>query len=271
MVISSKLVDINGLEFAVSEDTDTVDVGGFSDSIQAVGAETAKFSGGSTRQANGGLRIGMTQLKINTGAIALRTRSIVGAETTIGNPQNAIGAGFTDFLPSETFEVFLTVDFGIITTADISASWNTGFGSALRLHLETSTDGIIYTEAAQQIANASSSDTITAASVTYRFARLRSSDASGSPSPTIRIDEVFESNLTGTVTVKVRSSTTLDTANGTVIITDQVMNELSQLTFDTDLLLTGNPTGDFVTVEIVSLSGPEIPVTLSDITSIKEV
>jgi len=88
--------------------------------------------------------------------------------------------------------------------------------------------------------------------------------------PNITVDSIVDiAPPLSQVTVKVRSSVGLDVANGSVIIPDQIMGESEQLVFDTDLLVVDK--GQYLTVEIVSVVDLEIPVTLSEITSVAEV
>ena len=278
MTISSKLVDINGLEFAVSEDTDTVDVGGFSDAIQTVGAETAKFSGGSTMQANSGLRIGMTQLKINTAAeIPLQPRDVF-IESLSGNWTGFVGqetAGSSSTSPGPSNSVVF--DFESIDTQTLQSTTNGVFGGAgngITLLYEISDDDISYVSLGSVTNTDGAAPTVTNyGSRTWRYVRVTHTATSGVPgnTATTGLLEIVTQPPVNNVTVKVRSSVTVDTADGTVLISDQLMTENSQLVFDTDLILTGEPTGEFVTVEIVSQTGNQIPVTLSEITSIKEV
>lgn len=272
LVIKRKNIRPSGLLEVEADNTDTVDLGGFSDPIQTVGAKTAKFSGGSTMQANSGLRIGMTQLKINTGsAVSLLRNKSIEDELDATNTQNMIDNSLGTSGRLNNPSSFVIVDFTSVATAILKLRQS---GSSIlfnyNMTVEISDDNISYTN----IANLTIIGTTTLDSDlgtrTWRYVRL--TYVSNTGGGFVNVSEIFEDiGITDSVTVKVRSSSTLDTANGTILITDQVMGENESLTFDTDLLLTGNPTGDFVTVEIVSLTSADIPVTLSEITSIKEV
>jgi len=280
LTISSKLVDFAGLEFAVSEDIDTIDAEGFSDAIQTVSAKTAKFSGGATMQANSGLRIGMTQLKINTGAeipINIRTIDIpVPADTTNANDaiDNNTGTFSTTTetgasIPKEC----LTVDFQSVDTQTLIIRMRCSqLANTATIRVEKSDDNVIYSLVADQIIDANPVN-YDFGSHSFKFIRVTyQSEGGPTASNTIELFEVgvdHSAPPTNNVTVRVRSSATIDTANGTVLITDQVMTQNSTLTFVVDLLLTGN--GQFVTLEIVSQLGNVIPVNLQEITSIKEV
>ncbi len=294
MTIKRKNIRPSGLLEVEADNTDTVDTNGFSDVIQTVGAKTAKFSGGATMQANPGLRIGMTQLKINTSDADPGTRIEVGADfidfpvngNTVDNNETTFSSATNQSAIGEA-----VIDYGSIATRDIKlvtrmTAQGAEFGSGnITFFYEISDDNITYTVPVTspsqfQILNipvgAVFRDTgiITyddSNSQSFRYVRLTVASSGGTPtSRTWYIYQVTEqSTAATTVTVRVRSSDTIDTADGAELITDQLMNENETLTFDTDLLLTGN--GKFVTLEIVSLSTFDIPVTLSEITSILEV
>jgi len=264
LTISSKLVDINGLEFAVSEETDTIDVGGFSDIISAVGAETAKFSGGGTMQANTGLRIGTTQLKIESGdGEPVRSRSII-QNTGWGSPTNMIDDNFTTNSSTSINGQLVVIDFTSGNTATLKVTHGANTGNST-IKVEISDDDISYTDLGNFNTTSTTGETVDLGVQTWRFVRITRVFAT---SGTL-VFQVFEVVTAATVTARVRSSATLDTADGTVLITDKVLSANSTFTFDTDLLLTGN--AEFITLEFVSFVNFAIPINLSEITSIKEV
>lgn len=298
MTISSKLVDIGGLAFAVSEDTDTIDVGGFSDAIQTVGAQTAKFSDTSTMQANSGLRIGMTQLKINTSDAAPAVRTEVGADF-ITFP--ATGAT-VDNDPVTTNSLSTNsggeavIDYGSIANRDIQlvtfmqyTQPEFGSSGAMTFVYQISDDNITYTDPVtsnptfQSLSIVAGGDMmgggiINTGIITYndantqnfRYIKFTLTTSGTASAQQWRIYQAtIQSVVTPQVTVRVRSSNTIDTADGDILISDQLMNANEILSFTTDLLLTGE--AQFVTLEIVSLTDFDIPTTLSEITSIKEV
>ena len=128
MTISAKLTDIGGDEFAVSDETDTTDVNGFSDSLPIVGAKTAKFSvfsGSATMQANPGLRIGLKQVKINTGSGIARVRSIVaGSDTGTDSPTRMINGSFSPPGTSRTaVGQYAIIDFRSVDTQLLKISF----------------------------------------------------------------------------------------------------------------------------------------------------
>ena len=297
MVISSKLSDVNGVEFIVSEDTDIDDVGGFSDPIQVVGAKTAKFSGGTTMQSNAGLRIGLTQVKINTGDATPPARTEVIADYVGWSANgNDVDDNFLTSLGAVTMsgtDNEAVIDYGSIAVRKLvlkvqCTALGTDFqGSQSQVTYAVSNDNITY-GTFTQIANANRPPTgdmggsvIVTSTVTFtdpgtqsfRYVKIIGHKilASGSNATTSDVFEATIADTGSTVTVKLRSSTALDTADGTILIDNQVMTLNDTLTFVNPYLLTGNPIGDFVTLEIVSLSNFDIPVTLSEITSIKEV
>jgi len=297
MTITSKLVDVGGLSFAVSQDTDTIDVGGLSNAIQTVGAKTAEFSDTATMQANSGLRIGMTQLKIVTigatpGARTEESGDFVNFSATGATVDNS-NVTFTSSSASSGEAV---INYGSVDTRDIQLVTRMTyvqpeFGSSgvQTFVYQISDDNITYTDPVtssptfQSQAVVAGGDmmgggTIDTGIVTYddantqsfQYVKLTLTLSGTASSPSWSIYQVTEQQtVTPQVTVRVRSSATVDTADGSVIITDQSMGENETLTFDTELLLTGN--GEFVTLEIVSLAGFDIPTTLTEITSIKEV
>ncbi len=297
MTISSKLVDVSGLSFAVSQDTDTIDVGGFSDSIQSVGAESAQFSDTATMEANSGLRIGMTQLKIVTigatpGVRTEESGDFVGWSATGATVDNN-NVTFTNTTSTSAVAV---IDYGSVATRDIQMITRMtyvqpefGTSGVQTFVYQISNDNITYGDPVTSSPTFQSQSvvaggdmmgggTIDTGIVTYndansqsfRYVKLTDTISGTASSPTWYIYQVTEQQtVTPEVTVRVRSSDTIDTADGTVLITNQTMGENETLTFDTELLLTGS--GGFVTLEIVSLAGFDIPTTLSDITSIKEV
>jgi len=274
MTITSKLVDISGLSFAVSEDTDTIDLAGFSDPIQTVGAITAQFSDTSTMQANPGLRIGMTQLKINTSTeipIAARDENV---ESNTGWSAAAVGQPYTGASSTSPGPI-IVVDFESIDTQGLTTTTNGSFGGAgngITIFYEYSSDDISYTTLGSIVNTDGDSPTVTNwGTFTWRYIRIThtaTSGVGGNTASTSMVENVTQPSVND-VTVRVRSSATIDTADGDVIITDQLMEENESLTFITDLLLTGE--AQYVTLEIASQTGNEIPVSLSDITSILEV
>lgn len=280
LTISSKLVDINGLAFAVSEDTDPIDVGGFSSVISAVGAITAQFSDASTMTPNAGLRIGTLQTKIKTGAQSLRTTSIESSVVT--SPENFIDgsiATVTGSIPGINAETdLLVVDFGVIATADLQIRWrgeNTA-GSQRNSNIQVfggNTAGTTTTlvGSSSNILNGGQTEdttfTIFGATAIFRFYRFVIGQATGTQ-VNISLVLLTESNITsGDVSINLRASNTINTANGT-ILESFVVNTQTVFTFDTDLLLVDS--GQFYTLQIVSFSEGPFDVNLEQITSIKE-
>jgi len=89
-------------------------------------------------------------------------------------------------------------------------------------------------------------------SQSFRFVKITLTSTGTASSRNWQIYQVTESDVgANQVTVRVRSSATQDAADGTVLISDQVMNENEILTFTTELLLTG--AGEFITVELPEL------------------
>lgn len=296
MTISSKLADIAGLSFAVSDETDPIDVGGFSDPIQTVDAKSAKFSGGGDMKANSGLRIGMTQLKINTGGATPGLRTEVAADFVGWAANgNTVDNNETTFVSTTNGSAVAVIDYGSIATRDIRlvtrmTATQPEFGSGdMALLYEISDDNITYTvpvtsptqfqflnipEGGDMMGGATLDTGIVGYNdvntQSFRYVRITPTASGSGSAKTWYIYQVTEQDVGAKqVTVRVRGSNALDTADGDIIINDQIMNENETLTFTTDLLLTGE--GQYVTLQIVSLTDFDIPVTLSEITSIQEV
>jgi len=277
MTIKRKNIRPGGFLEVEADNTDTVDLNGFSDSIQVVGAETAKFSGGATMQANSGLRIGMTQLKINTGTqIPSGSPRPENVESNTTWNTNPVGQPYTGASGTVVGSI-VVVDFESIDTQGLTTTTSASFGgggNSVSVLYEYSSDDISYTTLGTEVADAFNSPLITNwGTFTWRYIRIThtsTAGAGGNIASTSMVENMMPPPVND-VTVRIRSSVTINTADGTVLIPDQLMTENSQLIFDADLLLTGEPTGDFVTLEIVSQTGDVIPVTLSEITSIKEV
>jgi len=295
MTITSKLVDVGGIFVAVADETDTIDVNGFSESIQVVGAKTAQFSNLDIMRANTGKRIGIRTLKINSfDAIPAARVEVVGDfidfspvdgttvdnnETTSSNStdQGATGVAVIDYGTVDTRDIKL-----VTRMTAIGAEFGTG---NITFFYEISSDGTNFTVPVTspsqfQILNIPTGNVPRDTGIityndpnpqTVRFVRLTVASSGGTPAA--RIWYIYQVTIqeigVNQVTVRVRSSVTLDGTDGTPILPDQVMNTNESLTFNTDLLLTGDE--QFVTLEIISFTNFDVEVSLSEITSIKEV
>jgi len=281
MVIKRKRVDGSSALVEVEADpTDTVDTNGFSDIISTVSAITAKFSDTSTMTPNSGLRVGTLKTVIRTGEQVPRTPVIDSAAVT--NPGNFIdGSNLT--VTGEIFGIdgtnvdILTVDMGVIATADFQIEWvgrNT-VGSdrnAGVIILGGNTAGTTTTIVGSQgvVLNTTNPQNFSFNALTtpFRFYRFTTTTGTGTQ-VAISLRLLTESNITsGNVSINLRASDTIDTANGT-ILTSPVVNTQTVFTFDTDLLLVES--GQFYTLQIVSFSEGPFDVNLEGITSIKEV
>jgi len=270
MVIKRQRVNAGALVEVEADSTDIVDTNGFSDPISTVGAKTAKFSGGGIMQANSGLRIGITQLKINTGTADFIPRSkSIESESGVSNSASMIDNNVNTRGFINDIGQFVIVDFTSIATATLRVIME--LNNALEpqtVRVAVSNDNISFSDIAT-ISLVTTKTDYNLGVQTWRYVRILSISG-GNQAEIFRIYETLDVS-SANVTVKVRSSVSLDTADGTILITDQIMNENETLTFDTNLLLTSNPNGTFVTVEIVSQIGGEISVTLDEITSIQEI
>jgi len=300
MTISAKLSDVAGLKYAVSDPTDTDDVGGFSDPIQSVSAKTAKFSDTTTMKANAGLKIGITQLKIiATGAVP-PARSEVAADfmnfPANGNTVDNDETTFSQYVlgnPPLTVTPEAVIDYGSIAVRDIKLvtrmfanklNFNGGTQSFV---YQISDDNITYIDPVTsnpifQINSVPPGSGLRDTGITtyndansqsFRYVKITIIFTGTSQSGfnfTWQIYQVTVQNLgANQAVVNVRSSDNINTANGTILLNGVIINELQTLTFNSSLLLTG--LGKYVTLEIVSLTSFDIPITLSEITTVKEV
>jgi len=296
MTIHRQRVNAGAFDKVEGDITDSVDTNGFSDAIQTVGAKTAKFSGGATMKANGGLIIGLTQVKINSGGATPGVRT---EEVADFSGWTADGSTVDDSNVTFTSTSLITapldeavVDYGSIATRTISlvtrlTGTRTEFGTGTAfLNYEISNDNITFTvpvttptqfQFIDLPATGGAAIPVDTGIVTFDDPNTQSfryvkiiGGATGNNLQVGFIYQFTEEDIgANQVTVRLRSSATQDAADGTILITDQVMNPFETLAFITPLLLTG--IGQFVTVEIVSLTSFDIPVTLSEITSVQEV
>ena len=297
MVIKRQRINAGALVEVEADNTDSVDTLGFSDPIQTVGAKTAEFSGGGNMQANPGLRIGLTQVKIRTGGATPGVRTEVAADfVAFPANGNTVDNDETTFSGTSSSGGQAVIDYGSVAARDIKLVTRMryiqpefGIPGFMTMVYQISNDNITYSDSVtsnptfQSLAVTPGGDmmgggTIDTGIITYndpntqtfRYVRITLT-FSGSASGLLWFIYQVTQQDTGVnqVTVRLRSSISLDTADGSVLITDQVMDEFETLTFDTELLLTGN--AQFVTLEIVSFTSFEIPVNLQEITSIQEV
>lgn len=248
MTIKRKNIRPSGLLEVEADPTDLVDLNGFSDIINTVGAaKTAQFSDTSVMQANSGLKIGLTQVKIiNEGGVVRIGVVIRGS-----------------FVATVATGEVVVVDFGNIGTADLSGTIQYNSGNS-NTNLEFSTDDITYF-LADNITGSNLNNTYTPTTQTYRYARIFVITNPGVVTP----QTIFEIATTSDVTINIRSSATLNTADGSILLASEVIPDNVTVTFNADLLLTG--LGQFVTLEILSFNNQDVDVSLSEITSIKEV
>jgi len=271
MTIKRQRVNAGALVEVEADSTDTVDTGGFSDTLNVVGAKTAKFSNGDIMQANSNLRIGLTQLKINTGIEAGRNRDIESNSPTWNNPDRAIDDNTSTSATSGDVGDIFVIDFGSVSSSILQTELGCSVfdGGNTTIRVEISDDNISYTTIGTFIQSEGSKNLRDHGTQTWRYVRLTHT-AETAPQLLAQVFRVFETqNTTSTTTIRVRSSATIDVADGTVIIPDLVLNPNTITVFDNDLLLTGD--AQFITLEIVSITGFEFDINLQEITSIKEV
>ena len=242
MTIKRKRTSSSGLVEVECDSTDTVDTNGYSDEISTVGAKSAKFSDDDIMKANSGLKLGILQVKINAGSI--EPPDFTGSQT--GNI-DATGTFFvTDYLQEYTGIPF------VIFTA--SAAGTNACGGGLTMTI--SNDGINYRESNGGVQ-------------TFRYIKFTGTGRVD-PGRCLGTATVTSSGINfsnnNEVTIRIRSSVSQDSVDGSVIVSDFTINESGSKTFD-NLLLVGE--GNYFTLEIVSIDNI-FTVSLSDITSIKE-
>lgn len=273
MTISAKLSDIAGLEFIVSDPTDTDDLNGFSDEQTTVGGESAKFSGGATMQANSGKKIGISQVKFETSITDLSARTIQ-SSSGVTNPTQAIDDNDTTAAFFTNINDELIVDFGSSITAVLKSTGSRTVGGNHSITITRSTDNITYFAFAT-VNYTEAKQTVTHGNATFRFIKFVSSTSTSAAS----VFSIFVEDTSGDkVTVQLLSTSALDGTSGTTMIGSTVLTATSRdlgsstniTTFNSTLLLTDAT--HFVTLRIVSFDGIfDVPVTLSSITSVKEV
>jgi len=265
MTIKRKNIRPGGLLEAEADPTDIVNTNGFSDIINTIGAKTAKFSGGGIMQANAGLRIGLTQLKISSGPGAVPRSRNLESNSVWGNPNNAFDGNPASDAATGSIGSPLIIDFTSIATEILKFAHGTTSANSL-LNIKISDDNVIYTDLGNfnTTFTGSTGQEVDLGIQTWRYVAIERISGTASS----RLFEVFEVLITDSAIVRVRSSITQDTTDGTVLITDQLINSNETLTFNTDLLLIGD--SQFVTLEIVSFSAINIDVKLLEITSITE-
>ena len=294
MTISAKLSDVGGLEFIVSDPTDTDDVGGFSDPI-STGAKSAKFSGGADMQANSGLRIGTSQIKVVAGgafnpAISLGTAGSDwsdGAKIVDGLFSTSSGS-LGSILPT-VMEV--VVDFGTIASRPIGAKFSITQPGNLATNLFTRMTSRIFVsdtetfgaELGNQVNTVGGTNTgpqtgtftHDESAVSFRFAKF-TMEQEATNVPTGQRPgtcNVFSVNLpldaSSPATVNIRSSATKDTADGTIIKSGIVILADQTITLTTELLLVAS--SQFLTLDYITQAVNMFNINFSDITSVKEV
>ena len=276
MTISAKLSDFGGLEFVVSDPADEDGINGYSDSQESVGGKSAKFSDATIMKANTGKRIGITQVQFNT-ALALLNRS-VNSETSITNSANMIDnslSSYAVFTSAGTSEII--IDFGSIATAVTKYQWSSNNFGSVNIEVEKSDNS---TGPWTSIDTDSSSSTTPIlqdlGSHSFRYLRISYT----SLGTALRVYEVWrEPSNTPSVDVQLLSTAAQDSTTatktliGTTTINSPTMENQTPITslHNSSLLLTAD--GEYVTLRVVSYSDSnfKVPVTLSDITTVKEI
>ena len=274
MTISAKLSDFGGLEFVVSDPTDEDDIGGYSDSQESVGAESAKFSDAMIMKANTGKRIGISQVQFNT-SLAMLNRS-VNSETSITNSTNMIDSNLSSyavFTSAGTSEII--VDFGSIANAVTKYQWSSDNFGSVNIEVEKS-DNPTGPWTSIDTDNSSNATPILRNLGSHSFRYLRISYTSLGTA--LRVYEVWrEPSTTPSVDVQLLSTATQDATSGTTLIGTKTINAPTMENqtpvtslHKSSLLLTAD--GEYVTLRVVSYSDSnfKVPVTLSNITTVKE-
>lgn len=282
MVIKRKRVNASSNLVEVEADAaDTVDTNGLTTVISAVGAKSAKFSGGADMTPNSGKRVGTLKTIIKTGNQNERTGLTI-ESSTVSNDTNAIDGNtgtFTGTLNGldTDDQRLVVVDFGTTATAEIlvtvkftnSGSSNNNTGCKVYYGTGSNPTTEVYT-VTNLDTDPSQTHNLSGQTKTFRYVAVALNNMQPTSDVTCAVGEVHEQGLSsGTTTVKIRASNTKDTADGTVLVGDTVRSPNTSLTLDTDLFLVES--GQFYTLEIVSFDESEIDVNLETITSIKEV
>ncbi len=248
MTISAKLSDVGGLEFVVSDPTDTDDVNGFSDKLSVIGAKSCKYSGGTIMQSNSGKKIGVSQIKL-TGIGFVRSHSVLsgsfGSKTVTG--------------------IGVTVDFGTIGIGIIKANVRHASSSQTRSALEISTDNVVWTEVSNINTNSDSTFDHNGGTQTFRYARINVISVPQS----VILNTIFEESVATTALIRLRSSVSQDTANGTILKDNITVTSGFTLTLSSELLLVESL--QYLTFEIISFANGIIEIDAIGITTVTEV
>ncbi len=271
MTIKRKRVNsVNALVEVEADPTDIVDVDGFSDLLSVVGAKSAKFSDTSNMTPNAGLKVGILKTVVKIDTSAVQNRSVI--QSLVSSPENAIDSdlGTKTGITTTNIAAIMTVDFGIISTTTISAKVRRegSGGTNVVLNLYKSTDNINYDLVASNSGNTAADIILNGGTETYRYARLNM--GGNQEVDDVSIYEIYSSVSDKTVSLNIRASDTIDSNNGVILNSAVIdLDTETELTLDTELYLVDS--GKFYTLEIVSFSGIAIPLSLENITSVKEV
>ena len=253
MTIKRKRTNSSGLVEVECDSTDTVDTNGTSDGLSAVGGKTAKFSDNTTMKANSGLKLGILQVLIAAAAIVVRSFSLVSGVSS-----------------SQTAGSFGIWDTGSIATSNIHISATNFYGgssiSVVTGRVAISDDNVTYTEIGTFTRGKLVTATSTFNNQTFRYVKITNGGSLNFP--WLRINSGTETVASSQASVRLRSSTTQDGANGTVLKDSLTISPSTNTTLNTELFLTG--AGEYFTLEIVSFTGVGFSISLNSITSIRE-
>lgn len=276
MTIKRKNVLVGGGVEAEADTTDSVDTGGYSDSVSTEGgAITAKFSNNSSMKANSGLRLGTTQIKVNSTGGGFVSGSVI-SPNLLTNPQNLEDVDEDSFTGPDIFNpsgaiILTTVDYGEIQTSQIRIKWLVATNATTTLTVQYSEDNSTWTSAFTSVSTLGNTiiDQTDPTYKTFRYLRVSFTRSTSTSYP-------FQFYVLGAVgsdgfliTFNIRSSITANAADGTILATTGVPAN-GETTLDDDVYLVVN--GGYLTLELVSFPAElsSATISLSDITSILE-
>ena len=276
MTIKRKRTNGSGLVEVEADSTDTVDTDGTIAERTTVGATSAKFSDASDMKANSGKSLGVLKARIVSGdKIPPRTPSILAATGWSGTGANAVDEDLGSATVNATFPSEIKVDFGSSDTnvlhVKLGDPYGGGSSSNKTYTIHISTDDITYTPiGGTKTVPKNNEVDYDMGSQTFRYVKVIYTGGTNAGLSSGEIFEVYEvPAVTSEMTVRFRSSASKDAADGTVISSSIVIGENDTITEDSDLMLVVS--GGYFTLEVVSIAGFAIPITVDTITSILEV
>lgn len=292
MTIKRKNITVGGLVEAEADNTDSVDTGGNSAKITGgTGAITAKYSGGATIQAPVGLRVGTTQIKIVAGVEHLPSITLISSDWASGanivdGDLFTVSGTLDDVLPT-VMEVI--VDFGSIESRTIGTKFNIAQKGNLAVTLFIEFTSRIFisdtlsfgAEEANQVDKLFGTDTgpqnsdrtFNLSARSFRYIKFTMEQLNNVGNQRVGDCSVYSVNkqlLTPTnAVIDIRSSNTIDTADGAIIRASVTVPPGATTVIDDDLLLV--EAQKYLTLAVKTASANLYDLNLDSITSITEV